>query len=179
MINLNFTAIDVETANADPSSICQIGIVQVRYGRIEEAASMLVHPETDFNPLNVRLHGISEATVKGNQPLSGIQERLSHLLSNKVLVSHTSFDQVALDGAMDRYGLERIRARWLDSSVIARRAWPEKFKRGGYSLARIAGELGIKFRHHDALEDARAAAEIVLQASEHTGLDLDDWLNGK
>ena len=33
---LTFNAIDVETANADRASICQIGIVHVRDGEIED-----------------------------------------------------------------------------------------------------------------------------------------------
>ena len=36
--------------------------------------------------------------------------------------------------------------------------------------------LGISFRHHDAMEDARAAGEIVLHACRHTGLSIDDWV---
>ena len=47
---------------------------------------------------------------------------------------------------------------------------------GGYGLASICGDLGIAFRHHDAVEDARAAGEIVLRACEHTGLDIDGWV---
>ena len=53
MNNLTFNAIDVETANADPSSICQIGIVCVRAGEIKEQLSVLVNPEQRFNPSNV------------------------------------------------------------------------------------------------------------------------------
>lgn len=37
-------------------------------------------------------------------------------------------------------------------------------------------DLGIEFDHHDALEDARAAAEIVLRASAVAGLDVEGWL---
>ena len=39
------------------------------------------------------------------------------MLEGKVLVSHTAFDRAALDGAMDRYGLQTIRATWLDSAM--------------------------------------------------------------
>ncbi len=78
---------------------------------------------------------------------------------------------------MTKYGLQPIRTAWLDSALIARRSWPEKYnRRRGWSLARIAGDLGIAFRHHDAMEDARAAGEIVLRACQHTGLNIDGWL---
>ena len=42
---LTFNAIDVETANADRASICQIGIVHVRDGEIEDRWQTLVDPE--------------------------------------------------------------------------------------------------------------------------------------
>jgi DNA polymerase-3 subunit epsilon len=37
--------------------------------------------------------------------------------------------------------------------------------------------LGYQFAHHDALEDAKAAAHIVLAAMEKTGIDLHGWLS--
>ena len=43
-------------------------------------------------------------------------------------------------------------------------------------MANIASDLGIDFSHHDAGEDARAAAEIVLRASKEAGLDIGGWL---
>ena len=172
---LTFNAIDVETANSNPASICQIGIVRVGHGKIKEQLSVLVDPEAPFSDFNVRLHGIDAEAIKGILALPGIYGDLCHILEGTPLVSHTSFDQRALDGAAERYGLMPIRTRWLDSSLIARRAWPGRF-RHRWSLAVIAGELGISFRHHDALEDARAAGEIVLRACQHTGVDIDGWL---
>ena len=175
MSNLTFNAIDVETANADPASICQIGIVSVRDGIIKEQLSVLVNPETHFNDFNVRLHGIDHDSVKDSENLPRLETRLRRLLEGKALVSHTGFDKRAMDGAMERYGLKPIRANWLDSAVIARRAWPHRYQRR-WSLALIAGELGISFRHHDATEDARAAGEIVLRACRYTETDIDWWL---
>ena len=177
MGDLTFNAVDVETANADPASICQIGIVRVRAGEVEEQLSILVNPEQRFNPVNVRIHGISEATVKHSGTMPSVYARVSRLLEGALIVSHTSFDQWALHGAITRYGLKPIRATWLDSAAIARRTWPEKYSRRGWGLAAIAADLGITFKHHDALEDARAAAEIVLHACRHTGLDIDEWLD--
>ncbi len=67
--NLTFNAIDAETANADPSSICQIGIVHVRDGATKGQLSVLVNPEAQFNDFNIRLHGIDHSTVKDSKTL--------------------------------------------------------------------------------------------------------------
>ena len=173
--NLTFNAIDVETANADPGSVCQIGVVCIRGGEIVESHSILVNPEVPFNPSNIRLHGIDKDTVKESRTLPQVQAKLRHRIEGMVLVSHTPFDRVALDRAMHRYGIDAIRATWLDSAAIARSAWPERYRRTGWNLANVAGDLDIAFRHHDAVEDARAASEIVLRACLHTGLDIDGW----
>ena len=172
MDNLTFNAIDVETANADPSSICQIGIVRIRDGEFKEQLSVLVNPEQRFNSANVRLHGIDEAKIQDSKTIPQVAAELRDWLEETVLASHTMFDRAALNGAMRRYGLTPIRATWLDSALIARRAWPERYQRRGVSLAIVAGDLGITFRHHDALEDARVAGEIVLRACLYTGLDI-------
>lgn len=174
---LTFNAIDVETANSDRGSICQIGIVHVRRAQVEDQWQTLVNPEDRFDRFNVSIHGIDEADVQNSPTLPEVRAELSVRLQGSILVSHTSFDRTAFEYAMARYGLEQLPVTWLDSAVIARRAWPERSGNRGYSLKNIADDLGISFRHHDALEDARAAAEIVLHACFETNSDMRDWLS--
>ena len=174
--NLDFCAIDVETANHRVTSICQVGVVQVTEGRVENFYSTLVNPEEGFNSFNVRLHGIGPGSVDGSPSFDEIFAEVFDLLDDRVLVSHTFFDRNAIDGAARRYGLPILPVTWLDSVAIARRAWPERRGNRGYRLASLAADLGITFRHHDALEDARAAAGVVLYACMETGMDIDDWV---
>lgn len=56
-----FNAIDVETANADPASICEIGIVHACGGAIRGQWSTLVNPGSRFSRVNVGIHGITAA----------------------------------------------------------------------------------------------------------------------
>lgn len=174
---LTFNAIDVETANADRASICQIGIVHVRDGEIRDHWKTLIDPEDWFDRFNVGIHGIDEAAVIGSPKLPDVRDELRRRLRGSVLVSHTSFDRVAFERAMERYDLEQLQVTWLDSAKIARRAWPDEFADRGYGLDNVARSLGIEFKHHDALEDARASAEITLRACQDTGLDINDWLS--
>ncbi len=173
---LTFNSIDVETANADRASICQIGIVHVRDGEIQDKWQTLVNPEDWFDPWNVSIHGIDEPDVRDSPTLPEVRDKLRARLRGSILVSHTSFDRVAFERAMTRYDLEQLQVTWLDSAKIARRAWPDRYGRSGYGLKNIARDLGISFRHHDALEDARAAAEIVLRACATTETDIEGWL---
>ena len=110
MADLTFNAIDVETANADPASICQIGIVHVCAGEIRDQWSTLLNPEVQFNALNVALHGISAETVRSSPTLPEIRKELHRLLTGMVLVSHTGFDRAALDGAMAKLRIQTDRS---------------------------------------------------------------------
>ena len=58
---------------------------------------------------------------------------------------------------------------------MVRRTWPD-FSKRGYGLANVAETLGIKYKAHDALEDARCAGEILKRAIAETGLAAEDWL---
>jgi len=55
---MNFVALDFETANADLSSICQIGLVTFKDGEPTETYSMLVDPNDYFGGINISIHGI-------------------------------------------------------------------------------------------------------------------------
>ena len=173
---LTFNAIDVETANADRASICQIGIIQIRDGEIADQWKTLINPEGWFDPWNVSIHGIDGEAVRKSPTIPEVRSELRRRLRGSILVSHTSFDRVAFERAMRRYNLEQLQVTWLDSARIARRAWPERFARRGWGLKNVARELGISFRHHDALEDARAASEIVLRACREQEMGIEAWL---
>jgi DNA polymerase-3 subunit epsilon len=62
---MNFTAIDVETANSDMSSICQIGLAKFENGILVKEWVSLIDPEDYFYEMNISIHGIDEDSVKG------------------------------------------------------------------------------------------------------------------
>lgn len=173
---MRFVAIDVETANADLASICQIGIVRFSGGQIEERYSKIINPEDVFEPMNVSIHGIRQADVLGSPKFPDIYPELVNYLSDEIVACHTHFDRIAIKQVVERYGLEPIQCNWIDTARVARRAWSQ-YAKSGYGLANISADLGIQFKHHDAGEDARAAGEILLHAIDHTGLSLSDWLS--
>jgi DNA polymerase III subunit epsilon len=62
-----------------------------------------------------------------------------------------------------------------DSARVARRTWSQ-FARKGYGLVNVCDSLGYQFTPHDALEDAKAAGNILIAAVAKTNLTLDEWL---
>lgn len=174
-VAMQFAAIDVETANADLASICQIGVAIFRDGTHVDSWSSLVDPEDEFDGFNVSIHGIDEQAVRGAPTWPGIAETLRSLLNGSVVACHTPFDRAATSLACEKHRLVQFDCRWLDTARVVRRAWPDKFGTKGYGLHNVAKFLGINFNHHDALEDARAAGEVLCRASAHAGFTLDDW----
>ena len=172
---MNFIAIDVETANADMASICQIGLAKYENGKLTDEWVTYVDPEDYFDDINVSIHGIDESTVNGAPSFGDLYGSLHSHLEGKVVVCHTHFDRVAMNQAFQKYGANTPNCTWLDSARVARRAWTECAWKG-YGLYPVCKMLGHEFRHHDALEDAKAAAYILLAASKEIGLDIDGWI---
>lgn len=172
-----FNVIDVETANANRASICQIGIVRVEGEKIVGEWESLINPEDWFDPWNIDIHGIDETMVKNSPTFFEVSLTLRKHLSDSIVVSHTSFDQVALEQSFLRYGLEPCKASYLDSAKMVRRAYPDRYGKRGYGLKNVASDLGIQFNHHDALEDAKACALIVKNVLKSTNTNINDWFS--
>ena len=170
-----FTAIDLETANPSPWSICQIGIAEFAEGGLTQEWMTYIDPEERFNPYNVAVHGITAAAVHGWPKLPEVAGLLHEMLDGRIVVSHSPFDRVALEQAFDRHEIARLDCSWLDSVMVARRAW-EGFSKRGYGLENLCRILGYRYQRHDALGDAKAAGVVVLAAIEQTGIGLEGWL---
>lgn len=171
---MQFVAIDVETANPDMGSICQIGLAKFVDGEIVEEWSTLVDPEDYFDDVNISIHGIEPQMVKGQSKLPQIADRLRSTLEKTVSVCHTHFDRIALGRAYSKYNLNPIATSWLDSARVVRRTWKDLAWKG-YGLANVCNKIGYEFQHHYALEDAKAAGIVLLAALHESQLDLEQW----
>jgi len=172
---MNFVALDVETANPNLSSICQIGIVKFDNGDISEKWGSLVNPQDYFHPMNISVHGIDSHHVKNAPTFPDIANEIDKRINGEVVVIHTGFDKSAISQAFGKFRMQPPKCSWLDSSSVARRAWDDVSQRG-YGLKPLAERFGIEFSHHDALEDARAAGLILLRAMIETGIGIEEWL---
>jgi DNA polymerase-3 subunit epsilon len=171
----SFVVVDVETANPDLSSVCQIGIVGFADGKHQRSWESLVNPEDYFDPVNVSIHGIDAKRVEAAPTWPKVYREVSRVLEGNIVVSHTPFDHTALRRACQKYTLLLGENQWLDSARVVRRAWPI-FAQSGYGLANVAQYFSLVYQAHDALEDARCAGEILLRAVAETGLNVEQWL---
>jgi len=174
--SFRFVALDVETACSDAASICQIGLACVQSDNQIQTFSMLVHPGTRFDAFNIQLHGIGPDHVADAPRFPDALDALLPLLTRHHLIQHSNFDKQAMNAACGFCGIDAPDLRWSDSVQIARRAWPELKGNGGHGLANLKRTLNLQFHHHDAGEDARAAALVVLHAELHLRLPFEELI---
>lgn len=164
-----FIAFDVETANRNAHSICQVGLACVDdWGQID-TFSLLIDPAEPFADFNTQLHGIDAKACRHAPQFPAVIAAIAPLMAQQPVVQHSGFDQRAVAAACGWHGLEVPPLHWVDSVTIARRAWPEFKGKGGHGLGHLKLALSLEFQHHDAGEDARAAAQVVLCAEAKTG----------
>lgn len=156
---MEFVALDVETANHVPSSICAIAIAAPNgTDRIWS-----VRPEPfRFAQIHQRLHGITAESVEHAPTFSSLWPEVVSYLEGKVIVAHNAgFDTTALLSACRVSNLPTPDCRVVCSLQLARRVWPDL---PSHSLHSLAHHLGMPLAHHNAASDARAALTVVEQA---------------
>ncbi|GAA1133502.1 MULTISPECIES: 3'-5' exonuclease [Microbacterium] len=163
---LDFTAIDFETANSSPASACSVGLVRVRDGRVVATAGWLIQPPAghdEFQEWNVKIHGIRPHDVRDAATWSEQFDRLCAFAGADVLVAHNAgFDLNVLRRASEATGEICPPYRSLCSLQVARKT----YELDSYRLPKAAAAAGFsEFSHHDALADARACAEIVIDSA--------------
>ena len=172
---MKFYSLDVETANHDQSTICQIGVGIFEDNELVGTWKSYINPESPFHWYFTEIHGISARTVKGHPKFPRVYPELRRMFENNIVVHHSPFDRVAFRKVFARYGLEPFEVQWLDSVRVARHTW-EEFD-GGYNLANLDVHLGIEFQHHDALEDSITCGKIVVEASKINKIEIIKWLD--
>lgn len=174
MKDLNFIAIDFETANSEYSTICQIGMACFENGELIREESQLINPKTHFDAMNIAKHGITPQKVEGYPTFPEFYPEFLNRINNQIAIHHQPFDFSAYCQACEFHNLEYANTYWLDNAAVVRRTW-EQFSKKGYGLKNVANYLGIEFSHHDACEDARTAGLIFIEACKLTGNTIEKW----
>lgn len=164
---LDFTAIDFETANSSPASACSVGLVRVRNGVAVATAGWLIRPPAghdEFMEWNTRIHGIHAEDVLGAATWAEQFDRLCDFAGADILVAHNAgFDLKVLTTSAEVSEQECPPYRSLCSLQVARKT----YELDSYRLPIAAAAAGFEeFAHHDALSDARACAQIIIDAAD-------------
>jgi DNA polymerase III, epsilon subunit and related 3''-5'' exonucleases len=159
----NFAAIDFEIANHDVGSICSIGIVVVKDGRIAEKIYELVKPEPDYyHWFMTRIHGLTQNDTEDAPVFSSVWNKIAPQLEGLPLVAHNSgFDEACLKAAHKTYRMDYPDYPFYCTVKQARKRFPFL---PNHKLPTVAAYIGYNLdNHHHALADAEACALIALE----------------
>ncbi|AXJ11338.1 exonuclease domain-containing protein [Arthrobacter sp. PM3] len=169
-MGLDFTAIDFETANGFRGSPCAVGLSRVRGGVVVEEASWLMRPPENhdtFDPHNVRIHGIRPDQVAGLPRFGELFPEIGAFIGGDVLAAHNAaFDLGVIRSGLEVSGLPGPAYDYVCTVMLSRRC----YSLVSNSLPYAAEEAGVPLvNHHDAAEDARACAGILIDIAARNG----------
>lgn len=159
---LNFAAIDFETANNERSSVCSVGIVIVRDGKIVDKFYSLIKPEPEYyNYWCSQVHGLSLDDTMDAPVFPDVWAQIEPMIEGLPLVAHNkAFDESCLKAVFRVYQMDYPDYEFHCTCVASHKVWPE----GRHNLDIVAARCGYNLEnHHHALADADACAAIALQ----------------
>jgi len=167
---LDFTAIDFETANGFRGSPCAVGLTKVRAGKVVDEASWLMRPPANhdhFDYHNVRIHGIRARDVVGLPRFGDLFPEIGAFIGNDILAAHNAaFDLGVIRSGLEVSGLPGPAYDYVCTVMLSRRC----YSLVSNSLPFAAEEAGVPLvNHHDAAEDARACAGILIDIAARNG----------
>ncbi|WP_278530167.1 exonuclease domain-containing protein [Enterococcus asini] len=167
-MSVNFVAIDFETANRNRASACSVGMTKVRDGIIADTYYSLINPECEFDVYNTYIHGIDSIMVQGEKTYAEIYTDILDFSEDLPLVAHYApFDMGVIRDSNDRYSISDFKKQYFDSYYLS----TQYIQSLNYKLSSLADMIGFTFNHHDALEDAKACATIILYLCSENGFD--------
>lgn len=177
----DFIAIDFETANQHPSSVCSVGVVMVRGGRVADTFYSLIQPEPNYySYFCQRVHGLSQCDTDDAPVFSKVWQLLEEkiadvffpdqlafenrrdLIASIPFVAHNArFDEGCLKAVFRVYQMDYPDYRFYDTLAASRRQFGHALP--NHQLHTVAAACGYDLlRHHHALADAEACAAIAL-----------------
>jgi DNA polymerase-3 subunit epsilon len=177
----DFIAIDFETANQHPSSVCSVGVVMVRGGRVVDTFYSLIQPEPNYySYFCQRVHGLTQSDTADAPVFPVVWEQLEericdaffpdkaepggirHEIAAIPFVAHNArFDEGCLRAVFRVYQMDYCDYRFYDTLTASRRQFGHGLP--NHQLPTVAAACGYDLRrHHHALADAEACAVIAL-----------------
>ena len=158
----DFAAIDFETANGKRSSVCSVGIVIVREGRIVDKFYSLIRPRPNYyTQWTTAIHGLDHFDTDYEENFPEVWDRISNRIEGLPLVAHNKpFDESCLKAVFKEYGMPYPGYVFHCTLAASRRC----LKLPNHQLHTVAAACGFDLaNHHHALADAEACAEIALK----------------
>ena len=156
-----YVIFDLETTGLDNNTceITEIGAVRMVGSVVTDTFSTFVDPGVSIPPEVVRLTGITDDMVKGApETEEALRAFKTFIGKDACLIAHNAdFDMGFIIKKGKKYGIV-FENDVIDSLAIAR-AWLPGLK--NHKLNTVGEHYGVVFKHHRAVNDCQATAEIM------------------
>ncbi|MDD2960783.1 MAG: 3'-5' exonuclease [Muribaculaceae bacterium] len=169
MVDVDFIAIDFETATSSRVSICEAGICVVKGGKIIETKSWLVRPENNlYYYWNTKIHGITEKDTENAPDFPTVWKEIEkYLLDCPTLVAHNAaFDIGCIKRSLEYYKIDKPEITYYCSLRAARHIYNFECNK----LDALCNIFEIhQGKHHRAGDDAEMCARLFLREIRDAG----------
>lgn len=160
---MKLLGLDFETANRRNGSICAIGLAMLSDGAPSTQIEWRIRPHESLDYMDAicyRVHGISHEELRSCDEFPCVWDAMRDLLlqADLVTIHNSPFDLRHLRAALALYDLPPISFPYACTLALSRRKLPGL---PSHSLNVVAEHIGFSFLHHNALEDAAAAARVA------------------
>ena len=160
----SFAAIDFETANEQPCSVCSVGVVVVRDGAVVDSFYNLIRPEPEYYQwFCQRVHGLGPEDTCDAPVFPEVWAQIEPLIEGLPLVAHNArFDEGCLRAVFRVYQMDYPDYTFYDTLAASRRHFGHRLP--NHQLQTVSAACGYDLHHHHhALADAEACAAIALR----------------
>lgn len=164
----DFAAIDFETANGKRSSVCSVGIVIVRGGKIVDRFYSLIRPRPNYySEFTTAIHGLDHYDTDYADNFPEVWAQVCQRLEGLPLVAHNrAFDESCLKAVFSAYNMEYPDYEFHCTLTASRRC----LRLPNHQLHTVAAACGFDLaNHHHALADAEAASAVCLEICKRFG----------
>ncbi len=154
---MDYVALDIETPNSRGNSICSIGIVIVRDGKVAGKMHSQINPEDRIDERNAAVTGINIAGIEKCPTLPDYWPNIEGYLRDCVIVSHNAkYDLAVLSRSLERYGIAAPEFRYIDTLKLSRKLMAAP----SYSLKELSKTIGCQYLGRSAIGDASATQAL-------------------
>ena len=157
----DFAAIDFEIANNERTSVCSVGVVVVRDGKIVDTFYSLIQPEPNYyNYWCTQVHALTRQDTEEAPVFPKVWKQIEPLIEGLPLVAHNkAFDESCLKAVFRCYQMDYPDYEFYCTCVASRKVFPQAENHQLHTISKLCG-YELK-NHHHALADAEACAWIA------------------
>lgn len=157
-----YVAIDFEKMDTMPFSVCSVGVAVIENDKVTDTFYSLVCPPTKSeNYYCVKTHGLTYNKVKNSPSFKEVWEKVDKIINGSPLVAHHfGIERGCINACNEEFGTNND-YNYICTLNLTKKYLPELKSK---TLDMVCEALDYNMgQHHNALDDAIAAAEAFIR----------------